>query len=198
MGTLVLLSGGQDSTTALYSTLAVESPENVRALAFNYGQEHASETRAAYKIARGAGVGFECMSVPRLQSGQGPVVPVRNTILLALAANRAIAHGLDAVVIGCCADDAELFPDCRPDFLDLAEQLLELGGTPLRVEAPLVHMSKAQIFRLASDLGVLDVVLEESRTCYVGSDEENVWGHGCAECLACTTRARGWREFCAS
>jgi 7-cyano-7-deazaguanine synthase len=197
MGSLMLLSGGQDSTTALFDALARDV--EVRACIFDYGQEHVAECSAAAKIAMNAGVEFEITPIPRLRLGpaESPVVPVRNSVLLALAANRAVDYGLDQVVIGCCADDADLFPDCRPDFLDTFEQLMATSGVELRVEAPLVQMDKAAIFRLASELGVLDVILEETRTCYRGLTDRHEWGMGCGECLACTTRARGWKAYLA-
>lgn len=195
MGSLVLLSGGQDSTVALFNEL--RRGVKVEALGFDYGQDHASELSAAAKIALDAGVRFEVMPVPRLRFGDhGPVVPVRNTILLSLAANRAVASRLDELVVGCCKDDAALFPDCRPDFLGALEHALVLGGCAVQISAPLLHLGKAGIFRLASELGVLDLVRHQTRTCYRGvSTVEHVWGVGCGECLACQTRAKGWQEF---
>jgi 7-cyano-7-deazaguanine synthase len=191
---LVLLSGGQDSTTALYLTM--DRQREVSALAFDYGQDHANEVAAAARIAHAAGVPFDVTPIPRLQlGGESPVVPVRNTIMLAIAANRAVHLGCEELVIGCCMDDAELFPDCRPEFLDSFEQSLVTGGCRVRIEAPLVQMDKPAIWKLAGYLGILDVIVDDTRTCYRGYEEQHAWGRGCGECLACETRAKGWQTF---
>ena len=209
---VVLLSGGLDSTTALYWAKAKGySPV---ALSVRYGQRHVKELSAARAIARKAKVVLHEVSfaLPWLSSssltnrklklpdialakiGVGPIpstyVPGRNTIFLSLAASLADAVGAEAIVIGANALDYSGYPDCRPPFLDVFSKVARLGtkrgseGKGLKVLAPLLHLDKKGIVRLAAKV---KAPLELTWSCYAGGSVP------CGRCDSCRLREKGFR-----
>lgn len=206
---VVLLSGGLDSTTALY--WARKRGYKAVGLAVLYGQRHAKELRAARAVARAARIALHEVTLrlpwlagssltnkslrlpdlPLAQIGSGGVpstyVPGRNTIFLSLAASLADAAGADAVVIGANALDYSGYPDCRPAFTRAFETAARLGTrrAGIRVLAPLLHLDKAGIVRLAKKVGA---PLELTWSCYAGTPRP------CGRCDSCKLRAKGFRE----
>jgi 7-cyano-7-deazaguanine synthase len=206
---VVLLSGGLDSTTALYWAKARGYAPV--ALAVLYGQRHAKELKAARAVARKAKVPLHEVTLelpwlagssltnkrlrlpdlPLAKIGAGGVpstyVPGRNTVFLALAASLADAAGADAVVIGANALDYSGYPDCRPAFTAAFEKTARRGTrrTKLKVLAPLLHLDKAGIVRLARKVGA---PLELTWSCYAGTRRP------CGRCDSCKLRAKGFRE----
>ncbi len=211
----MLLSGGMDSATV--AAIARADGFDVYALSFHYGQRHAVELEAAARIATAVGVTRHLVvdadlraiggsaltsdiAVPtdRNASAIGhdiPVtyVPARNTIFLSFALGWAEVLGATDIFIGANAVDYSGYPDCRPEYLAAFERLAALAtragveGAPLRVRAPLLSMSKADIIRRGLELGV-DYALTVS--CYDASPA----GEGCRRCDACLLRLRGFAE----
>lgn len=211
---VVLLSGGLDSATVAW--LAARDGFEVYAMTFRYGQRHAAEVRAASRVAERVGVARHAivdidlrafggsaltsdLQVPKdrqaSEIGAGvPItyVPARNTIFLAFATAWAEVLESDVVMIGANVVDYSGYPDCRPKFLFAFERTANLatkravGGHRLRVEAPLMHMTKAEIIRLGVSLGV-DYGLTIS--CY-DPDEA---GHACGRCDSCSLRGAGFQ-----
>lgn len=200
---IVLLSGGQDSTTCLFWALG-KGP--VDALAIDYGQRHRRELDAARRIANEAGVQLHMaeMSLPipsALTSGAAigtrpdglptTFVPGRNGLFLWAAAGLAKTMGRESVVIGCSAVDYSGYPDCRPGFLLLQQEAIASGLEMPRftIAAPLVDRSKAQTVRMMREYGrPAWRALGMSWTCYLGGDRP------CGECPACVLRAKGFAE----
>jgi len=210
---VVLLSGGLDSTTALYWAKA--RGYKPVALAVRYGQRHVRELSAARKVARAAHVPLhevsfalpwlgvssltnKALKLPKValaKIGRGGIpstyVPGRNTIFLALAASLADSIGAEAIVIGANALDYSGYPDCRPPFLNAFSRVAKLGtkrGTenkPLRVLAPLLSLDKKGIVRLAKRV---KAPLELTWSCYAGG------ARPCGVCDSCQLRAKGFRE----
>lgn len=200
---VVLLSGGMDSAYCLH--LAKEQHEQVFAVFVDYGQRNMELERiSAESIARKAGVPLSlyefrvtwnatltALSRP-LRSGtdedgiSNAFVPGRNLHLLTVAGARAREVGAEWLVIGCCANDADAFPDCRPEFLRAAANTLSLAyQRPLRVSAPLVNTLKAAYLNRARDKKeVMDAILE-SWSCYTPTDQ---FKH-CGTCDACMHRS---------
>ncbi len=208
----MLLSGGMDSGTCL--ALARRDHRRVAALTVVYGQRHAREIRAARALARHFRVReHRVLSVPlaglvrssltdrrrALPSG-GPragripstYVPARNTILLALALGYAESRGLDRIYLGANAIDYSGYPDCRPEFLRAFERVARLGTRAgvagrrrIRVVAPLLRDSKADIVRRGERLGVPWAL---TWSCYRGGRRP------CGTCDSCRLRARGFRR----
>jgi 7-cyano-7-deazaguanine synthase len=211
-GSVVLLSGGMDSATCL--AIAAREGRPVHALTVVYGQRHAREVRSARSLARyyrvrrhvvvslplggllGSSLTDRRRAIPSRSAGARRIpstyVPARNTILLAIALGYAESHGLDTIVIGANAIDYSGYPDCRPEFLRAFERLARVatkagveGTTRMRIRAPLLPKSKAEIVRWGERLGV-----PWSRTwsCYAGGRAP------CGRCDACRLRARGFAE----
>lgn len=210
---VVLLSGGLDSYTA--GAIVRARGVELSALTVRYGQHHAQELRAAQRVAAALGVsrrlelsvnldaiGGSPLTgtgvVPKdrpIEAGEIPstYVPARNTILLSLALGWAEVLGADAIVIGANAIDYSGYPDCRPEYLAAFERMAALAtkagveGRPIRIEAPLIHLSKAEIIRTGVSLG-LDYGLTHS--CYDPAPD----GAPCLRCDSCRLRARGFAE----
>ncbi len=214
MRAVVLLSGGLDSYTA--AAIAREDGCELYALTVRYGQVHAREVTAARAVARALGVAKHleldvnlaafggsalvgAAEVPKDRPldrpGEIPItyVPARNTVFLSLALAWAEVVGAEAIVIGVNALDYSGYPDCRPEYLAAFERLAALAtragveGRPLRILAPLVRLSKADIIRRGLSLGV-DYALTHS--CYDPRPD----GRACGRCDSCRLRARGFAE----
>jgi 7-cyano-7-deazaguanine synthase len=210
---VVLLSGGLDSATTL--AMAREQGYATHALSFAYGQRHATELEAARRVAAHLGAAEHLVAtidlrafggsaltaeigVPKGEaSGSGvPVtyVPARNTIFLAHALGWAEVLGADDIFIGVNAVDYSGYPDCRPAFIEAFERLANLAtkagaedGRHLRVHAPLIALTKAQIIQRGLALGV-DYAL--TRSCY----DPDLAGRACGRCDSCRLRLQGFRE----
>ncbi|MDE2490776.1 MAG: 7-cyano-7-deazaguanine synthase QueC [Elusimicrobia bacterium] len=210
---VVLLSGGLDSTTALW--WAKSRGWSPVGLSVRYGQRHARELSAARAVARRAGAPLhevelklpwlavssltnarlKLPDVPLARIGRGGIpstyVPGRNTVFLALAVSLADAIGAGAIVIGANALDYSGYPDCRPPFLKAFAAVARRGtragaeGRPPRVLAPLLRLDKKGIVRLARRVGA---PLELTWSCYAGG------GRPCGRCDSCRLRAKGFRE----
>ena len=210
----MLLSGGLDSYTA--AALVARGGSELYALTVRYGQLHAREITAARAVAGALGVRRHVELDVNLAAfggssllGDGVVpkdraldchadipstyVPARNTIFLSLAMGWAEALSAGAIVIGANALDYSGYPDCRPEFLAAFEHLASLAtragaeGRSLRIVAPLLRMSKAEIVRTGTRLG-LDYAITHS--CYDPPHD----GVACGRCDSCRLRARGFSE----
>ncbi len=212
---VVLLSGGLDSATV--AALALRDGRAVTALSFDYGQRQRIELESAKRVAESLGiqdhrvVPFDLsaiggsaltsdeLEVPKnksVQAGQIPVtyVPARNTIFLSVAMGLAEVVGAWEVYFGANALDYSGYPDCRPAFVEAFEALAkvatraaDLKHGQLKICAPLIQMSKADIIQTGLTLGV-DYSLTHS--CYAPSGNL-----ACGRCDACTLRLRGFRAL---
>jgi 7-cyano-7-deazaguanine synthase len=187
----------------------------IDALTIRYGQVHAIELEAARRVARALGVdrhvelaidltafGGSTLvgdgAIPKgrdLESAGIPstYVPARNTVFLSLALAFAETRGANRIVIGVNAIDYSGYPDCRPEYLEAFERVAQLAtragieGREIRIYAPLARMSKADIIREGTRLGV-DYGLTHS--CY----DPGEGGRPCGECDSCRLRARGFHD----
>ena len=207
---VVLLSGGLDSATVLAQAHA--EGWACHALTFDYGQRHRAELDAARHIANvqgavahrlvaidlaaigGSALTDADISVPEA-GGEGiPVtyVPARNTVLLAVALGLAEVVGATDIFIGVNAVDYSGYPDCRPAFIAAFEQLANVAtkaggkGTRFRIHAPLLDLSKAEIIRRGTELGVNYAL---TVTCYQADEA----GRACGLCDACRLRREGFQ-----
>jgi 7-cyano-7-deazaguanine synthase len=210
---VLLLSGGLDSYTA--GAIARADGYELYALTIQYGQVHAREVEAARLVARALGASRHLeMNVPLSSFGGSALVgdgaipkdrpadasgipstyvPARNTVFLSLALAWAEVVGAEAIVIGVNALDYSGYPDCRPDYLRAFERVATLAtkagveGRPLRILAPLLELSKADIIRRGLSLA-LDYGLTHS--CYDPLSD----GRPCGLCDSCRLRAKGFAE----
>ncbi|MGL6045636.1 MAG: 7-cyano-7-deazaguanine synthase QueC [Vogesella sp.] len=209
---LVVLSGGQDSTTCLYWALREFGAANVEAVTFDYGQRHRVELDCARKIAQLAGVrqtvlpidtfaaiGGNALTDDSIAPEEGArddadtalpntFVPGRNLVFLSFAAALAYTRGIEHVVTGVAQTDYSGYPDCRENTLKALELALRLGmDSRVTLHTPLMFMSKADTVRLAQDVGAMDA-MAWSHTCYNGGVPP------CGRCASCELRAKGFAE----
>lgn len=207
---VILLSGGLDSAT----TLAIARAEGFRChcLSVDYGQRHRAELAAADRIAAtlgavahrtihldmgqfgGSALTDSAIAVPTEGVKPGiPVtyVPARNTVMLSLALAWAEVLGAQDIFLGVNAVDYSGYPDCRPEYLAAFERMANLAtkaaveGRPLRIHAPLIDLSKAEIIRRGLALGI-DYGLTVS--CY----QADSTGQACGCCDSCRLRREGF------
>jgi 7-cyano-7-deazaguanine synthase len=205
--TVVIFSGGLDSTTLLYELKS--AGHEVAALAVNYGQRHRRELLCAKTICQNIDVELTTLELPELvqifgrnslsdssvavpvgtyqpDSMQQTTVPNRNMILLSLATGWAISNGYQAVAFGAHSGEYTPYPDCRPEFavaMDKAARLCD--WQPLRILAPFVNWSKSDIVRRGGELGVS---FEETWSCYVGGETH------CGRCGTCLDRKSAFEK----
>jgi 7-cyano-7-deazaguanine synthase len=208
---VILLSGGLDSTTCL--AFAKSKGFKCYTVSFDYGQRHHAELRGSQRIAdlfgaqhkviklsigelKGSALTDFNIDVPDFKdSSEIPVtyVPARNTTFLSLALGWAEILNAEAVFIGVSAIDYSHYPDCRPEFIAAFQKLANLAtkqsveGNPIKIEAPLIHLSKAETIQLGLSLGV---DYAETISCYQATDD----GLACGKCDSCHFRKKGFEE----
>jgi 7-cyano-7-deazaguanine synthase len=223
---LVLFSGGQDSATCL--AWALDRFERVETVGFDYGQNHRVELKArktvlgkipglrsswADRLGRDHAIDLKVLGAisdtaltrqSEIELGKNGLpntfVPGRNLLFLTLAAALGYRRGISDLVGGMCETDFSGYPDCRKVTLDTQLEAISLGmDRAFTLHTPLMHIDKAETWRLAHDIGgdtFVDVIVEESHTCYRGDRRQrHAWGYGCGTCPACELRASGFERF---
>lgn len=223
---LVLFSGGQDSSISLAWALSRYS--DVETIGFDYGQRHSVELGSRRAVRRAMIEAFpqwaDRLGEDVVASASGlrdlgetamtheteivmgedglptTFVPGRNLLFLTLAGGLAYRRNIGVLVAGMCEADYSGYPDCREVALNAQAEALRLGmDIDISLETPLMHISKAESWRLAESLGgeaLVNLINEHSHTCYKGERGERYdWGYGCGECPACELRARGWTDY---
>ena len=208
---MVLLSGGLDSAVAM--AVAIEQGHKVHALTVDYGQRHQRELEAARALARHYGVDQKVVRVDLSAFGGSALtdglikvpsgtpleeigvsipptyVPARNTVFISMAASWAEALDADAVFIGANAVDYSGYPDCRPEYIEAMGRAIAAGtkrgveGHPIRIVAPILRSSKADIVRRGLEL---DVPFRLTWSCYRGRRK------ACGHCDSCQLRLQGF------
>lgn len=207
---LVVYSGGQDSTTCLF--WAKKHFDLVFAIAFNYGQRHLVELEAARKIAECAEVPLQIFQL-NLLSGishnaltdtamdvetdkpdhrpPNTLVEGRNMLFLTYAAIFAKVNNIHNLITGVGQADFSGYPDCRNDFIVSLNQTLNLSmDYEYHIHTPLMWLDKSEIWKMADDLRVFEIVRDQTVTCYHGFT-----GEGCGTCPSCRLRNRGLNKY---
>ncbi|MGL4992286.1 MAG: 7-cyano-7-deazaguanine synthase QueC [Sarcina sp.] len=207
---VVVFSGGQDSTTCLF--WAKKNFKEVIAVSFDYGQKHILELECAKDICKKHGFEHHILDLSLLNQlapnsltrvdiavdkekpeGTTPnsFVDGRNLLFLSFVAVFAKQRGASAIITGVSQSDFSGYPDCRDVFIKSLNVTLNLSmDYEFDIITPLMWIDKADTWKLADDLGVLDLVKNETLTCYNG-----IKGDGCKECPACKLRNNGFEEF---
>lgn len=210
---VILLSGGQDSTTCLF--WALQKFKEVYAIGFDYGQRHKIELQAAQEIASAQNVNFKIFNVKNLlaassltteqdhneKSNINSALPAsftagRNLLFLTIAGSYAASIGAKNIITGVCQTDYSGYPDCRQNTID-AMQLalcLGLGAGDIKIHTPLMYLTKAETWKLAKDLGCLNIIINKTITDYNGTKFFNEWGFGKLDNPASELRAKGYYE----
>ena len=207
---LVVLSGGQDSTTCLYWALDKFGSNAVEAITFDYGQRHRVELGCAARVAEFAGVSHTVMPIDTFAALGGDAltdrsigvqkgadiendlpntfVPGRNIVFLTFAAAYAWQRNIEHLVAGVAQTDYSGYPDCRQETIEALQLTIRLGmASNVVIHTPLMSLSKKETVLLARDLGALEA-MALTHTCYEGRRPP------CGECPACVLRARGFNE----
>lgn len=209
---LVILSGGQDSTTCLYWAIERYGKENVAAVGFDYGQRHKAELDCARNICESEKIPYEVIATPIINElsansltredipveetkpeGAPPnsFVEGRNLLFISYAAIYAKTHGITDLVTGVCETDFSGYPDCRDVFVKSLNVTLNLAmDYNFVIHTPLMWLDKSQTWEMADKLGVMDIIYNKTLTCYNG-----VLGEGCGNCPACHLRRRGYENY---
>ncbi len=222
---LVLFSGGQDSTTCLAHALAhyahvetlgfdygqrhsveLQARQTVLqrlraqfpAWAARLGEDHVLNVDVIGQI--GGSSLTDDVAIAMQQDGlPNTFVPGRNLLFMTLAGALAYRRGLQVLVTGVSEADFSGYPDCRDDTMKAMQLALNLGlERRLRIGTPLMWRDKAAIWQLAFDLGgpaLVDLIVQDSHTCYQGQRTPHAWGAGCGQCPACALRAAGWQRW---
>ena len=207
---VVLVSGGLDSATCL--AIARSEGHDCHALSFSYGQRHSAELAAAARVSErlgarqhrvmnidlaafgGSALTDASIAVPETPTTGIPVtyVPARNTVFLSLALAWAEVLGARDIYIGVNAVDYSGYPDCRPEFVAAFERMANLatragveGTAPVRIRTPLISLTKAEIIRRGTALGV---AFKDTVSCY----QADVEGRACGRCDSCRLRREGF------
>jgi 7-cyano-7-deazaguanine synthase len=210
---LVLLSGGQDSTTSLY--WAAKQFDELEAIGFDYGQMHVQEIEQAKKIASDIDIPYRILDVKGLlakssltekadhnqASAINADLPAsftagRNLLFLTIAGAICAEQGIKDIVTGVCQTDYSGYPDCRRATIDAVQLSLSLGlgAGDIRIHTPLMYLTKAETWKMAKALGCLDVIINDTLTDYNGCMDMNEWGRGCANNPATILRVKGYEE----
>lgn len=207
---LVVLSGGQDSTTCLYWAIKKFGIECVSSVTFDYGQRHRIELDCAQEIAAFAGVPNVVLPIDTFAALGGNAltdasvdvetqidaetglpntfVPGRNLIFLTFAAAFAYQRGIANLVTGVAQTDYSGYPDCRAETMTALQSALRAGmESDIRIHTPLMQLSKQETVELARELGALPA-LAMTHTCYNGERPP------CGHCPACELRAKGFAD----
>ncbi len=207
---LVVLSGGQDSTTCLYWAIDRFGRENVSSVTFDYGQRHRIELISAAEIADFAGVpnvilpidtfaalGGDALTTTDIAVESAPdeetglpntFVPGRNLIFLTFAAAFAYQRNIAHLVTGVAQTDYSGYPDCREETMNSLQTAIQRGmESEVQIHTPLMHLSKKETVELAQELAALPA-MAMTHTCYNGQRPP------CGHCAACELRAKGFAE----
>jgi 7-cyano-7-deazaguanine synthase len=209
---VIVFSGGQDSTTCLIH--ALPRYDEIHCITFDYGQRHRAEIEVALQLSKQLGVKVhkvldasllnelaissltrDNIPVPSTNSSGDSLpntfVPGRNILFLTLASIYAYQVQARTVITGVCETDFSGYPDCRHEFVKALNNAIELGMEyKLRIETPLMWLTKAETWALADYHKKLDLIRDHTLTCYNG-----IKGSGCSNCEACNLRANGLNEY---
>lgn len=207
---VVVFSGGQDSTTCLF--WAKKKFKEVIAVSFDYNQKHILELECAKDICKKHNVEHHILDLNLLnqlapnsltrvdievdkeapeEGVPNSFVDGRNMLFLSFVAVFAKQRGINTIITGVSESDFSGYPDCRDVFIKSLNVTLNLAmDYQFEILTPLMWTNKAEVWKMAKDLEVLNIIKEETLTCYNG-----IKGDGCGECPACKLRKNGYLEF---
>lgn len=194
---VILFSGGQDSTTCLY--WAKENFDEIYAIGFKYGQKHINEIEAAKKICQKENINYKIFDIENLLNANNDselrLTEGRNSLFITIAGIYAKSLDIKDLITGTCQMDFNDYPDCRRKFIDSIQLTLSLGmDVDFRIHTPLMYLTKAETWKMAKDLNILDIIIHKTRTDYNGSNVFNEWGYGENNNHATQLRVDGYYE----
>ena len=192
---VILFSGGQDSTTCLY--WAKEKFNKIYAVGFDYGQKHKIEIEAAQKICDKENIDYKIFNIEDFLKTNNTtnlrLTEGRNSLFLTIAGVYAKGRGVSDLITGTCQMDFQDYPDCRRKFIDSIQLTLTLGmDIDFRIHTPLMYLTKAETWKMAKELNILDIIINDTMTDYNGSNVFNEWGYGVNDNHATELRVDGY------
>ena len=210
---LISLSGGVDSVVLSYYSIDLNQFDKISAIGFNYNQRHKKELEVAKDFAERMQIDFKVLDATFINqlsksylTNQDEIkenkdglnntfVAGRNIFFLSMLGTYAFENGYNWIGLGANHSDFNGYPDCRKEFIESMENSLNLGlGTnyenKIRFFVPFQYHTKRQIFQEADRLGILDLVIDNTLSCYNG-----IIGNGCGKCPACVERAKGYTAY---
>tara|TARA_R100000742_G_C4274230_1_gene94131 strand:- start:390 stop:1007 length:618 start_codon:yes stop_codon:yes gene_type:complete len=192
---VILFSGGQDSTTCLY--WAKTKFDKIYAVGFDYGQKHKIEIEAASKICKKENINYKIFNIKDLLKTNNKtnlrLTEGRNSLFITIAGIYAKGLNITDLITGTCQMDFQDYPDCRRKFIDSIQLTLTLGmDIDFRIHTPLMYLNKAQTWKMAKDLNILDIIINDTMTDYNGSKVFNEWGYGINNNHATELRVEGY------
>jgi 7-cyano-7-deazaguanine synthase len=210
---VVVFSGGQDSTTCLF--WAKKNFKEVIAVSFDYNQKHVKELECAKNICAKYSIEHHILDMSLLNQlapnsltradievdknapkdgTPNSFVDGRNLLFLTFTAVFAKQRGIKHIITGVSQSDFSGYPDCRDVFIKSTNVTLNLSmDYEFVIHTPLMWINKEETWKMAYDLGVLDIIKNETLTCYNG-----IIGDGCGDCPACKLRIKGYKDFCSN
>lgn len=204
---LVVLSGGQDSTTCLIQ--AIDKYDYVEAITFDYGQRNKKEIEVSKNIANILNVKQTIVNAKNIneltfnamtknvdikhENGEVPntFVAGRNQYFLTLASIYAYENNIHNIITGVSDTESSGYPDCSREFIKSFNQTINLAlNTKLNIVTPLIYKSKLEVWQLAEELNCINFIEHNTLTCYNG-----VIGEGCGECPSCILRNKSYKKF---
>ena len=209
---VILLSGGQDSTTCLFWA---KDKFDLHAIGFDYKQSHEQELIQAKEICDSLNIPYKVFNIQGLLASSSLIehsnhneaskinsdLPAsftsgRNILFLAIAGSYCAEVGARDIITGVCQTDYSGYPDCRKTTIDAMQLTLSLGLgiNDIRIHTPLMYLTKAETWKLANELNCLDVIINKTMTDYNGDMTLNEWGYGNIDNPASKLRAKGFYE----
>ena len=207
MSSIVLLSGGIDSYTAL--ALSQKRGKEIIALTFDYGQRNRFEIEASKKICKSLRItehiiinidssytgSFSALNSNKYKESENEIVstyyPARNIIFLSYATSLAESRRCEEIIYGCNKEDAQDYPDCRPQFAASFQEMIAVGthnGKNIKISTPFIHLTKAEIIQLGISN---DLNYAISQSCYFPKDD----GKPCLVCDSCKLRDKAFKSI---
>lgn len=186
---LVILSGGQDSTTCLLMAINKFKRENVYAISFVYNNKYRRDIECAKQICKELNIKHEIYDIGVLQKiAKSNNFEGRNLVLITLATIYASTNGINNVICGLAGNSSH--PDCSTEFFENLKNTIKIAiENNINIKAPLIKLEKSEIWEMADKLGGLEFVADKTFSCWNRQDKH------CGECLSCKMRFEGLSRY---
>lgn len=186
---IVILSGGQDSTTCLLMAINKYKKENVNAISFIYNNRYRKDIECAKKICQELDIRHEIYDIGVLQDiSKTNNFEGRNLFLISLTAIYAKANNINNIIVGLAGNS--IHPDCSLEFFEQLKKVINIGVSEnIKIEAPLINKEKSDIWKIADEIGKFEFIKNKTFSCWDSQDKP------CGKCLSCKSRNEGMEKY---
>lgn len=186
---VVILSGGQDSTTCLLMAIDKYKKENVNAISFIYNNKYRKDIECAKTICQELNIRHEIYDIGVLQDiSKTNNFEGRNLFLISLAAIYAKTNNIKNIIVGLAGNS--IHPDCSLEFFEQLKKVISIGmSDSIKIEAPLINKEKSDIWKVADEMGKFDFIKNKTFSCWDSQNEP------CGKCLSCKSRNEGMKKY---